>query len=126
LAFSPDGEHLASGGDGQQLRVWRVADGAQQREIVSRPGKIHSLVYCGAGKLACGKSDNFVHVWDLATGSEPARLVGHCGSVSSLSFNAERELLVSGSFDTTVRLWDLARQPLTKPVRQAGVAGSRQ
>jgi WD40 repeat protein len=32
---------------------------------------------------------------------------GHTGLVSSLAFSAEGQLLVSGSRDTTVKVWDL-------------------
>jgi WD40 repeat protein len=41
-------------------------------------------------------------------------LVGHTGSVASLATNACGTLLVSGSYDTTLRVWELkpaASQP---------------
>jgi WD40 repeat protein len=55
--------------------------------------------------LAAGGSDDLIRVWDLATRSEQLRLVGHTGSVSALAWDSQAEVLISGSFDTTVRLW---------------------
>ena len=36
-------------------------------------------------------------------------LVGHTGSVTALDFDEPSALLVSGSYDTTVRLWQVGR-----------------
>jgi mitogen-activated protein kinase organizer 1 len=75
--------------------------------LPARPGVVLSLVFCGPDRLAAGGSDDLIRVWDLTTRSEQLRLVGHTGSVSALVWDAQAELLVSGSFDTTVRLWPL-------------------
>ena len=70
-------------------------------------GTVLSLAFCGPAKLAAGGSDNLIRLWDLATRSEQYRLVGHTGSVTTLVWDAEASVLVSGSFDTTVRFWRL-------------------
>ena len=46
-----------------------------------------------------------IRLWDLPTRQEKARLVGHTGSVAALAFNSKTGVLLSGSFDTTVRTW---------------------
>ena len=55
--------------------------------------------------MATSGSDNEIRLWDLAKRQQTARLDGHTGSVSALAF--DRGLLVSGSYDTTVRLWKI-------------------
>jgi WD40 repeat protein len=37
-------------------------------------------------------------------------LVGHTGSVAALAWSAAEETLLSGSFDTTVRVWHFKAQ----------------
>jgi WD40 repeat protein len=53
--------------------------------------------------VATGGSDNRIHVWNLSTLQEIGTLNGHTGTVSCLDYSKSR--LVSGSYDTHVRLW---------------------
>ncbi|NUQ62985.1 MAG: serine/threonine protein kinase, partial [Pirellulales bacterium] len=107
LAYSPDGGQLASAGDERSILLWDTSNGNLLATLPPRPGKIFCLAFCGPGRLAAGASDNLIRLWDLSAGGEQFRLVGHTGSVSGLAFDAQAQVLVSGSFDTTVRLWQL-------------------
>ena len=46
-------------------------------------------------------------VWDSHTGTLVRSFRGHTGPVSSLAFSPDGQLLVSGSRDGTVKVWDL-------------------
>jgi WD40 repeat protein len=48
-----------------------------------------------------------IHLWDVAARQERCRLVGHTGSITTLAFQPQGAMLISGSYDTTVRLWDV-------------------
>lgn len=62
-----------------------------------------------AGELvAAGCIDTFeIVVWSLRTGHVVELLAGHKGPVSSLAFRPHRGTLASGSWDRTVRMWDM-------------------
>jgi periodic tryptophan protein 2 len=64
-----------------------------------------------AGEIVCaGALEPFnVYVWSLQTGRLLDVLAGHSGPVSSLAFSGAAGLLASGSWDKTVRLWDIFR-----------------
>lgn len=73
--------------------------------------------------FASSGGDRAILLWDVAAGastSSPTRRIGgafgHAGRVNAVSFAGDGDsLLVSGGFDTTVRLWDL-KSNSAKPV----------
>lgn len=58
--------------------------------------------------IAAGCRDTFeVVLWSLRTGRVLDVLAGHTGPVSSLAFHPTRGQLATGSWDATVRLWEV-------------------
>jgi len=47
----------------------------------------------------------------------PITLQGHEKSVMSVAISADGKLIVSGSWDSTVRLWDISGNPIGQPLR---------
>ncbi|HTU19890.1 MAG TPA: hypothetical protein VMG10_17640 [Gemmataceae bacterium] len=50
---------------------------------------------------------NTICVWDVETGQQCCRFVGHHDPVTVLAFSTDGRLLVSGSGDSTVLVWDM-------------------
>jgi WD40 repeat protein len=48
-----------------------------------------------------------IKVWDLEAGEERDILCGHTGPVRALALSGDGKRLVSGSYDRTVKVWDL-------------------
>ena len=68
-----------------------------------------SLAVDPSGEIVCaGSLDSFdIYVWSVQTGALLDQLSGHEGPVSSLSFSPDGNTLLSGSWDRTVRVWDI-------------------
>ncbi|MBN2215767.1 MAG: hypothetical protein JW719_00185, partial [Pirellulales bacterium] len=80
--------------------------------------KLLVLTYCSPDFLACGGSDNVIRVWNLREGCEAFSLEGHTGSITALVWNPDSHRLISGSFDTTVRVWNLSLETTDRVSQQ--------
>ena len=71
-------------------------------------------------RIATCSVDESIKVWDLSTGP-PKTLIGHAGVVSCVAPIAGTSLLASGSWDGTVKVWDVdSEAPLRFTVVDAG------
>ena len=110
LAYSPDGKLLAAAGQQRIVRLLDSSSGKPLADLPERPGEIMAICFCGPDTLASAGSGDVIHLWDLALRKERCELIGHTGSITTLVFNRSAETLISGSYDTTVRLWDVKRR----------------
>ncbi|KAM6516800.1 hypothetical protein FSOLCH5_007742 [Fusarium solani] len=109
VAFSADGQRLASGSVDRTVKVWDTATGACVQTLEGHGQSVYAVAFSADGqRLASGSVDKTVKVWDAATGACVQTLKGHGSSVFSVAFSADGQRLASGSDDQTVKVWDAA------------------
>ena len=108
LAFSPDGERLASGSF-RTVSIWRHPHNVRIAELAAADADVACMAVSPDGAVAAiGETGGTIHLDDVATGKRLRTLTGHGESVSALAFNAAGDRLLSGSLDRTVRIWNVA------------------
>ena len=120
VGFSPDGRHLASGGD-LTVVLWDVSDPDHPARGAVLPGHtrpINSVEWAPDGQtLASASNDQTIRLWNVADPAQatPAAVLnGHVDNVYAVAFSHDGHTLASGSSDQTVQLWDV-----TDPARPA-------
>lgn len=110
VAFSPDGQLLATGDANGEVRLWQVADSKLLLICKGHAGWVHCVTFSPDGKLlSSASSDHTVKLWNVTDGKCIRTLTGHTQRVRSLAFSPDGKLLVSGSSDSTVRIWTIAK-----------------
>jgi len=61
-----------------------------------------------------------VKVWDISAGRELHNLKGHTGFVQNVAFSPDGKLLASGSYDSTVTIWDVATGKVLRTLAGSG------
>jgi len=116
VAFSPNGDFLAAGGDNGIVRIWnfRRID-VSPTLLRGHQGRIYAVTFGPNGRmLASAGVDKTIQLWNLShLDAAPRVLQGHQAPVLSVAFSPDGQTLASGSQDGTIRIWTISTQALT-------------
>ena len=109
LAYDPEGRQLASGDLSGLVKVWDV-ERAQPLRLKTDGGACRVAFHPDGKRVVTGSSHGTRHapqLWDLDTGRLLRSFQGHESWVESVTLSCDGSLMASGSFDRTVRVWDV-------------------
>src|SRR5262249_26298096 len=119
LAVAPLSDVVGFHPDGQRLMVRASSPGTLRLIDIERGQEIWShsfeagigpVVWRGDGRLfATPGSDHRIYVWDMAANRLQSVLEGHQNTIVRLQFTHAGGLLISSSWDGTMRVWDPVR-----------------
>src|SRR5262249_4983013 len=130
MAFSPDGQSLASGGGDQLIHLWDTSK-LPQSELAKRAtlrghrSEVWSLAFSSDGAiLASGSKDDTVKLWHAANPTEPfTRLPAMPGGTLLLGFVPQtQQVLALPPEENELQLWDALASKLVRrvPIRSLG------
>ncbi|KAB0795078.1 hypothetical protein PPYR_11917 [Photinus pyralis] len=113
LEFHPEGQYLASSGFDRRIFLWSVYGECENLSVMSgHTGAVMELHFSPDGShIFTASTDHTLGLWDIATGQRVKKYKGHTNFVNSCQ-GARRgpQTLVSGSDDSTIRLWDTRKR----------------
>ena len=114
VAFSPDGEMLACGGN-RDVHLFRVDDGSRLRRLRGHTASVRCVAFSRDGKmLASGSEDTKIRLWDTQSGKLRKVLKQFRGfvPVNGVAFTPNGRTLVScssrNSGNSYLWIWDVA------------------
>jgi ribosome assembly protein 4 len=118
VAFSPDGQVLATGSGDTTVRFWDMATSTPHFECKGHKNWVLCLAWSPDGKwLASGSMDKTVRIWNPTTGVCHCVFGGHSQPITSIAWEPLHKTLggictrlVSGSQDKMARVWDVTRK----------------
>jgi WD40 repeat protein len=100
VAFSPDGQSLASCGYENVVHIWNVKTGEERFKFDRHPNAVSALVFAPNGKSLFsgsgstgGAQDKRIRQWDTAIGKQTGLIEGFLGVVNSVALSPDGQTL---------------------------------
>src|SRR6266487_3755777 len=112
LAWSPDGKHIASGGDKKTIQVWDATTGNLRLTYKGHRRAVNAVAWSPDGNsITSGSSDKTVQVWNVPTGNLRLIYKGHSSRVNTIAWSPDGQFIASGGGDgmgkeQAMHLWD--------------------
>lgn len=109
IAFSNDGQTLASASFDRTIKLWNWQTGQCLQTLQGHASWIWAMALSPDGQvLASGSYDHTIKLWSAETGDCLKTLLGHTSCVLAVAFTPDSQLLISGGYEQTIKLWNVA------------------
>jgi WD40 repeat protein len=116
VAWSPDGQHIASGSNDRMVQIWDAITGQHVIYCHGHTDEVKSVAWHpkNGQHLASGSIDGTIRIWDV-TGKQLGIYQGFTAEVRSVAWSPDGNLIAggAGSPDHTVRIWNTTRRDST-------------
>ncbi len=107
VAWSPDGQTLASASSDRTIGLWNAMDGTLLRQLEGHRAIVRSVTWAPDSQaLASASEDGTIKLWNATDGTLLRTLQGHSATVRNVAWHPNGQTLASASDDRTIKLWD--------------------
>lgn len=127
LAWSPNGQYIATGDQDCTVHFWIVERG-EDLEMSGYPLKVKELAWSGDSRYLATGGGDVVTIWDCSgkgpAGTEPISLEGHEEKIGAIAFQPDSNLLASGDEAGRVIIWSIDSDASGTSIDVAGAVSS--
>ncbi|MEH2079578.1 MAG: NACHT domain-containing protein [Nostoc sp.] len=107
IAFSPDGQIVATADANGEIHLWRFVDCKRLSTLEGHTDWVRTIAFSPDGQmLASGSQDLKVKLWNIRTGECIKTLDQHTDRIYSVAFSPNSQMLASSQYET-VKLWNI-------------------
>ena len=110
IAFSPDGDIIATANEDKTVRLWDTQTGKQKNTLIGHTDTVVALTFSPDGNtIVTGSKDNTVRMWNTDSGEYKNRLKtlkGLTDSVRSVTFSPDGNTIATGHRNGSTHLWE--------------------
>lgn len=112
LAFSPDGELIATGGNdpgnvGNTIKLWDAQSLRLLHRLKAGKGGLLKVAFSADGSfVAAGGRDGMLRLWNARNGELIWATKGHTGVVWAVAFSPDGRTIATGGRDGQLLIWD--------------------
>jgi RNA polymerase sigma factor (sigma-70 family) len=107
VAYSSDGELLASAGLDRTVKIWSTPDLRAKQTLAGHTDRVATVAFFRhRHAVVTGSWDRTARLWDLTTGKATWKLEGFRSAVEAVAISPDDGLVAAASSEPTVKLWD--------------------
>jgi WD40 repeat protein len=125
-AYSPEGEHIISGGRDRTIKIWDALTGTEKLTLHGHKRHVFSVAFSPDGtRIISGAAGGTIKIWDAETGSE---LMTFRTGTYNAAFSPDGKKIAAGTggaSDPTITVWESAAPADGYEARRIGVSARR-
>ncbi len=106
VTVSNNSTHFAAGFKNGAVKMYEVATGKEVHTFIGHAGGIADICFVGSDTVCSASHDSTLSLWNTIQGIRIASMRGHNRPVYGCTADKAGRLVVSVSWDTTIKVWD--------------------
>jgi WD40 repeat protein len=108
VAFSPNGQFIASGSADRTIKLWSSHTGKCLNTLHGHGSWVWAIAFNpDSNLLASASHDHTIKIWDVHSDECLQTLQGHPGSVLAIAFSQDGKTLFTSGYEKIVKQWDV-------------------